>query len=66
MALIDKFDQVDMESAASPQHDCWHELRESLGQNVDATFREGAPAEGSQSHTANVRSSTTTRYHTAP
>ncbi len=65
MALIDKFDQVDMESAASPQHDCWHELRESLGQKVVAAFHEGDPAEGSQSHTANVRFSLSTQYHTA-
>lgn len=55
MALVDRFDQVDVEGTASPQHDDWHELRESLGQKVVATFHEGAPAEGSQSHTANVR-----------
>ncbi|DBA84856.1 TPA: hypothetical protein ACH3X1_005879 [Trebouxia sp. C0004] len=54
MSLTDKFDQVDMESAASPQHDSWHELRESLGQKVVATFHEGFPAEGSQPHPANV------------
>ena len=54
MALIEKFDQVDKESAASPQHDSWHELRETLGQMVVATFNEGAPPEGSQSHIVNV------------
>ncbi|DBB12258.1 TPA: hypothetical protein ACH3X3_006361, partial [Trebouxia sp. C0006] len=53
MALFEKFDQVDMQSAASPQHDRWHELQESLGQKV-AAFHEGASAEGGQLHTANV------------
>ena len=64
MALFETFDQVDMESAASPQHDRWHELRESLGQKV-AAFHEGASAEGGQPHTANVSVSPSTQLSTA-